>query len=979
MKNKLLAAGIVLLGLWSNPSLAQGSDPTLYPSGTPSFRPALVGPTQAARTSATWTTQAALSTVRTEPGAVAYPDGRIYVWGGYNGSRTALSTAEVYSPAANAWSAIASLPLALFGPASAVGLDGNLYSFGGRNLSGSDYLGNCYRYSPTTNAWTAIAPLPVARWEAKALTAADGRIFVFGGWNATLSSAVGNEVQIYTPATNSWSSGAPLPTPLFGQGAALDAAGLMHLYGGISTSQSPSQVHEVYNPLTNTWATATILPTPARAYVAGTAGPDGNLYVMGGDDDIVISSYGTAYSQVDYYNPATATWASGPALPMVLTEAAAVSTGSYLYVVGGLNSANLYRLDVTAATATTWTGAVSTDWFTAGNWTAGVPTATFDALIPVVSTRYPLLASGTASARNLTLASGATLNQTGGMLALAGDLAANGTFAPTGGTVATTGAALQTLGGSSSLPLQSLSIGAAGATLGTSASVQRVLTLTGSLATAGQTFTLRSSVAAGDALVVNNGGVVTGNATVQRAIDPRLNPGLGYRHYSSPVGNTTVADLATTAAGGNFAPVLNQAYNTSATPAAETPFPTVFGYDQVRVVLANTSAPFDKGYFVPISTSSPLLPGRGYSVNLDGAQLVDFVGTLNTGDIPVTLARNAAGTTNYSASGYNFLGNPYPAPLDFSRVAAADRGATYPTLYVYYSTSQYGGAFRSYANGVGGNPIIPSGQGFFVRLNATGFSTFTFRNSQRLTTPDGTTFQRPGADTRPQVELALGTRGTPELDFFNLYFQAGSTAGTDDQYDAQKLPNQNGMSLHSLASDGEALAIDGRPVLTAETTIPLQVAVAAGGTYTLQATKLLNLDAVPVYLRDHQLGTLTDLHQQPTYQFTVATPAALAPARFELVFSPQQALAAAPVALAQQVAVYPNPAKAQVAIELPLSLNQQPVTAALVDVLGRVVRQQVLPAGLAAHALPLTHLAPGVYSLRLTTAQGTVVRKLVVE
>jgi hypothetical protein len=151
------------------------------------------------------------------------------------------------------------------------------------------------------------------------------------------------------------------------------------------------------------------------------------------------------------------------------------------------------------------------------------------------------------------------------------------------------------------------------------------------------------------------------------------------------------------------------------------------------------------------------------------------------------------------------------------------------------------------------------------------------------------------------------------------------------------------------------------------------------GTYTFTVNQLLNLSGVPVYLRDLQTGAMVDLGQQPSYQFTVATAAALNTTRFELVFSPQQVLATVPVALAQQVAVYPNPARKQATIELPTSLIRQPVTATLVDALGRVVRQQVLPASLAPQQLPLVDVAPGVYSLRLTTELGPVVRKLVVE
>ncbi len=155
--------------------------------------------------------------------------------------------------------------------------------------------------------------------------------------------------------------------------------------------------------------------------------------------------------------------------------------------------------------------------------------------------------------------------------------------------------------------------------------------------------------------------------------------------------------------------------------------------------------------------------------------------------------------------------------------------------------------------------------------------------------------------------------------------------------------------------------------------------VPAPGVYTLITSRLLNLATVPVYLRDAQTGALVDLAAQPSYQFTVSNAAAPSTTRFALVFSPQQALATAPAALAGQVALYPNPARTQATIELPASLSRQPVTATLLDALGRVVRQQVLPAGRAAHPLPLAGLTFGVYSLRLATEQGAVVKKLVVE
>ena len=163
---------------------------------------------------------------------------------------------------------------------------------------------------------------------------------------------------------------------------------------------------------------------------------------------------------------------------------------------------------------------------------------------------------------------------------------------------------------------------------------------------------------------------------------------------------TTVADLATA----GFTPVFNPAYNTTATPSPVTPFPTVFGYDQSRLATAtNNLSAFDKGWFSPAALPTPASPGQGYTVNMPGHGSWWTSPARSTPAPTPHLARNAAGPTAADA-GWQLVGNPYPAPLDWSAVAPADRPGLDAAMYVFESTSQYGGTYRTYVNGVGGNP-----------------------------------------------------------------------------------------------------------------------------------------------------------------------------------------------------------------------------------------------------------------------------------
>ena len=644
-----------------------------------------------------------------------------------------------------------------------------------------------------------------------------------------------------------------------------------------------------------------------------------------------------------------------------------------------------YTVAIASPLNTLWTGTISSDWYTAANWTTGVPTPTTSATILATALFMPLISAGTASTNNLTLNSGATLNQSGGTLDVRGDLTNNGTATLTGGTVNLGSGPSASVLGSSSTRFWNLTVASPGLQVGTSAgaSVRRLLSLIGNLTTNANPLTLESDVT-GTAMVVNNGAaVVNGNVSVQRYIDPAQNPNLGYRHISTAVSGQQVSNLTT----GSFSPVVNPAYNGSATPLATTPFPTVYGYDQSRLATTSNNLPdFDKGWFSPSATTDPLNVGQGYTALIGGGQTWSFTGPLNNGNVSLTLARNSGATA--ANAGLALIGNPYPSPLDWSTVTAADRPNVNATMYVWRSnnpTNPYLGVYDFYNNGIGTiSPVLSQGQGFFVAV-ASGqtLGTVNLQNKHRPSVYTATTYRRntPLTETRPLVRLTLQGGGSASTDNAFVYFEAGASNGYEPQYDSEKLPNPSGLNLSSSLSATQRLAINGyAPLGSAQLVVPVAVGVPAVGSYTLEATELLNLGTVPVYLRDQQTGALIDLALQPSYPFTVSNASALITGRFELVFSPQQVLATAPAALAQQVGVYPSPAKNSAFLTLPASLGRQPVTATLVDGLGRAVRTFTLPTqGTAPHPLDLTELATGVYALRLTTNAGVVVKKLVIE
>jgi GH35 family endo-1,4-beta-xylanase len=643
-------------------------------------------------------------------------------------------------------------------------------------------------------------------------------------------------------------------------------------------------------------------------------------------------------------------------------------------------------------TAPMWTGTTSAAWGTASNWitnngapanavvssasTYTLPTATDDAFFPGYAANQPTV-SAAQSIRNVTLSGSAARLTTapGGVLTMTGNLTNNGgALAGSGdGTVVLAGTSAQTIGGTSASYFQNLTVGSATASLAAPAGVRRMLTLTGNLTTSSQPFTLFSD-ASGTAMVVNTSGAVVGNATVQRYIDPTTNAGNGYRHYASPVAATTVADLTTS----GFTPVVNPAYNTAANPYAVTPFPTVFGYNSTRLTSASAlSSAFDFGWESPAALTDVLTPGLGYSVNIPGTQTVDFVGALNNGAISRTgLARGPQ-----ADAGWQLLGNPYPAPLNWDAVTSTGLDAA---VYVFRSTGPYAGTYASYVpNGAstnGGTAQIAAMQGFFVRTtSASTPGSLSLTNAARLTTYANPTFQRT-ASTDPLVRLALGAATGP-ADEAVVYFSSNATPGFDPTADAYKLVAGGTPVLASELSATDLLSINALPALgTAAVAVPLRVQAPQAGSYTLRATELLNLPAgVQAVLRDNQTGTFFDLSQPTGY--AVSLSAGTTTGRFTLLLRPSSPLATASAALAEQVMLFPNPAHGgDLSLSLPATLSQQAIEVQVLNTLGQTVARHISAPGTSAtRPLALPALAQGVYTVRLQTSAGVISKRLTVE
>ncbi|WP_165220104.1 kelch repeat-containing protein [Aquisphaera insulae] len=173
-----------------------------------------------------------------------------------------------------------------------------------------------------------------------------GKIYIIGGYSGGILSTV----QSYDPATQTLSTVAPLPIAIYDHAATTGPDGTVYVLGGDSDSGSYLDTAYTYNPATDTWTQVASLPT-GRDYLSAATGPDGKIYAIGGHTSLGYTT------EVDAYDPGTGTWTQVAPLP-VATAYAAATTGpdGRIYLIAGYtssgNTSSVYAYD----TATdTWT------------------------------------------------------------------------------------------------------------------------------------------------------------------------------------------------------------------------------------------------------------------------------------------------------------------------------------------------------------------------------------------------------------------------------------------------------------------------------------------------------------------------------------------------------------------------------------------------------------------------------------------------
>lgn len=365
------------------------------------------------------------------------------------------------------------------------------------------------------------------------------------------------------------------------------------------------------------------------------------------------------------------------------------------------------------------------------------------------------------------------------------------------------------------------------------------------------------------------------------------------------------------------------------------------------------------GNWTNLDAAGSFVNGYGYSITMDVASTTaTFTGILKLSDATPVLT-NSGTSTNAEYDGWNLIGNPFAAPLDWNHGSWAKTNID-NTVYTWSAGI---GNYVSWNGTAGGltNGIIPVAQGFFVKANAASPSINIPPTARVLNT------QAYYKNTVSEL-LSLKVSGTANAysdeTFINYNTQASPLF--DNAFDAFHLDGlEDAPQLWTLADQKYAINVMKSVAESPEVNMAFKAGVNDEFTITASGMESFNGNE-PIWLNDFATGTRQDLRQNASYTFT-AKPGD-DENRFKITFAgvgvdnPEQAA----------IRMYTQPGT--IFINLPALTKAQ---MNIYNLNGQIVyRQAVHASGL----MSVPHkLTTGTYIIQLVSEQQTVNQKLFIQ
>ena len=533
-----------------------------------------------------------------------------------------------------------------------------------------------------------------------------------------------------------------------------------------------------------------------------------------------------------------------------------------------------------------WTGNVSRDWNTAGNWSNGVlPIAGVQLTIPAVALNQPLLTADMAINNDVLLEGSLTIG--GKTLTLGGSITGSGKLIGSSGSSLVMNATVNNTinfgtTATDSL-LANLTLSSTGTlTLGSGLGITSLLTVNAGTLNTGNHLTLKSTSILNTAVVGPVGGTITGNVTVERYIPKHIksyqslttggvyNAGNIFNNWQERGVNNNGYGIFVTGKAGVAAGV-DATTGFDISPAGYKSMYNYFNYLTYSTVnnTKNTNLDPYTGYLTVVygNRALPLIPSAIFdaSANMNAAATIRTTGSLVTGT--VTFSNTGVTNSNFSSAVTKilplkdtgtFIANPYACAIDWNSLSRTNVTNTY---YYYEPTYTTGGyqSFVSYNSvaGTNSNPLkskinnyIQPGQGFWLMNSSTVTSNrqLVITEANKVTNQPFTAVFGTGAAGINRLAMSLWKEGE-NIDGTVAVFDNNFTSAYGDE-DSKKLFT-SGENLF-IAEGNNNLCIDGLANPTVNDVISLQTTgMTVGKTYTIQLdAQEFNSNGLNAYLVD---------------------------------------------------------------------------------------------------------------------------------
>ena len=352
-----------------------------------------------------------------------------------------------------------------------------------------------------------------------------------------------------------------------------------------------------------------------------------------------------------------------------------------------------------------------------------------------------------------------------------------------------------------------------------------------------------------------------------------------------------------------------------------------------------------------------LIPGKGYMMGMSQTTFMNQSGTLNRGDVPVTLTNQEPEEIGGYGKGWNLVGNPYQAYLDLESM---DR----LPVYIYDAET---GVYVPYAKSSSTNPVTPSRyihphQAFFMRADGGGATeAFTFQQSWADTTSTSESYYRECRPSYPLVNLfvenSVGQRDLAVVEFRR------PEAGGAEKFEAMRSVPFTLSAHHGGKGYGVFFATDELE------RVPLHFKADQDDLMTL-TWDTHNGVFTRLCLVDNMTGAICDMLTHDSYSFTArATDYA---SRFYITgeCSGTGVVEAGTSAFEEPFAYVSN---GNIVIDMD-PVQGVPASLQVIDMLGRVVLHRD-----GVSSIPASGLSRGVYVLRVLSGKAVRTQKMVIE